>query len=64
MKYLILFFSIINWNYAFSQSLPNAELVNLQGQIIDAAELKNPGSPLIISFWATWFTPCCPKANY
>lgn len=63
MKYLILFFSIINWNYGFSQSLPNAEIVNLQGQIIDAAELKNPGSPLIISFWATWCKPCINELN-
>jgi thiol-disulfide isomerase/thioredoxin len=39
-------------------SLPNVSLKDLQGNTVNIAELATAGKPLIVSFWATWCTPC------
>lgn len=39
-------------------SLPKVTLKDLQGNTVNIAELASEGKPLIISFWATWCTPC------
>jgi cytochrome c biogenesis protein CcmG, thiol:disulfide interchange protein DsbE len=39
-------------------SLPNVSLKDLQGNTVNIAELATTGQPVILSFWATWCTPC------
>ncbi len=58
MKKLIIALSFLSTYHLAAQKLPNAEIINLQGQIINAASIKSKGGPMIISFWATWCKPC------
>lgn len=43
---------------AQSKSLPSATLKTLQGQSLNAQELGKSGKITVISFWATWCSPC------
>jgi thiol-disulfide isomerase/thioredoxin len=45
---------------AFSQTklLPSANLKTLVGQTINAKDLGKSGKITVISFWATWCSPC------
>lgn len=45
--------------------LPNVQLKDIQGNVVNMQELTTAGEPLIISFWATWCTPCKKElSNY
>lgn len=45
---------------AFSQTktLPSANLKTLEGQTVNAKDLGKSGKITVISFWATWCSPC------
>ncbi|MCB0549024.1 MAG: TlpA family protein disulfide reductase [Phaeodactylibacter sp.] len=44
---------------AFGQkSLPSAEVKTLDGQSVDIQEYARNGKITVISFWATWCSPC------
>ncbi|MFN3530627.1 MAG: TlpA family protein disulfide reductase [Bacteroidia bacterium] len=45
--------------------LPNVQLKDMNGNSINIQDLREEGQPLIISFWATWCTPCKKElSNY
>ena len=48
---------------AQSNGLPSAKLKTLDGNTFDMAKLENDGKPIIISFWATWCSPCKRELN-
>ncbi len=51
----VLFVSIA----AFAQkTLPSANIKTLEGQTINTNELGKSGKITVISFWATWCSPC------
>ncbi len=57
---LLLMFSSV----ALAQDkIPNIQLKDLSGNMIDANQLENEGKPMIISFWATWCKPCVRELN-
>lgn len=43
---------------AQTKTLPSANLKTLEGQTFNAAELGKTGKITVISFWATWCSPC------
>ena len=68
MKKLILTFLaiVIGTTFCFSQNsrnLPNVKVRTLQGDAFNISELDNDGSPIVISFWATWCKPCKKELN-
>ena len=45
------------------KSLPSVKLKDLSGKTIDISTFENDGKPIIISFWATWCSPCKRELN-
>jgi peroxiredoxin len=43
--------------------VPEVQLKNTSGETINTGKLENDGKPIIISFWATWCTPCKKELN-
>lgn len=48
---------------ASTKKVPSVELKDVNGKMINTGELENEGHPIVISFWATWCTPCKKELN-
>lgn len=48
---------------ASTKKVPSVELKDVNGKLINTGELENEGHPIVISFWATWCTPCKKELN-
>jgi cytochrome c biogenesis protein CcmG/thiol:disulfide interchange protein DsbE len=57
----IVLFSTIS--FAQNRALPNKEVKTLNGSNFNITDLGNNGSPIVISFWATWCKPCKKELN-
>lgn len=40
------------------KKIPAVKVKNLDGGVFNMADLSNDGKPIVISFWATWCSPC------
>ncbi|HMX39305.1 MAG TPA: TlpA disulfide reductase family protein [Saprospiraceae bacterium] len=51
---------LLAWAATFAQtkSLPSANVKTLEGQSLNVQELGKSGKITVISFWATWCSPC------
>lgn len=45
------------------KSVPDVALKNTKDETVYTGSLENDGKPIIISFWATWCTPCKKELN-
>lgn len=45
------------------RKIPAVEIKNLDQSPFNTSEIQNDGSPMIISFWATWCSPCKRELN-
>lgn len=45
------------------RKIPSVEVKKLDGTNFNTKDISNNGKPIIISFWATWCTPCKKELN-
>lgn len=45
------------------KKVPAVTIKDMDGKVIKTSELANDGKPIIISFWATWCSPCKRELN-
>src|ERR1035437_957692 len=42
---------------------PSLQIQTLEGKNVNTSTFSNDGKPMIISFWATWCSPCKKELN-
>jgi len=56
--YFLLILSALTFTVAAQKSMPDVSIQNLEGKTVNLQDYANNGKITIISFWATWCSPC------
>lgn len=61
----VFLFVVTSTNYAQlkGQNLPSIEIKDLSGESVDISKYSDNDKITVISFWATWCTPCKKELN-
>jgi len=66
MKRTILFSALLALLVSFQDNgrkIPSVDIKNLESKRVNSSTFSNDGKPMIISFWATWCSPCKLELN-
>lgn len=59
MKYLVLVVAcLFTMQLSAQQTLPSVEVKTLDGEVVNIQDFGKNGKITVISFWATWCSPC------
>ncbi|MES2837487.1 MAG: TlpA disulfide reductase family protein [Bacteroidota bacterium] len=46
-----------------SRSMPSVDVKTMDGKTFNTSAIANDGKPIVMSFWATWCSPCKAELN-
>ncbi|MBN4061923.1 MAG: alkyl hydroperoxide reductase [Flavobacteriales bacterium] len=60
---LFILISTAGFGQAGKMTLPSVNIKTLDGSTFNTSQISNNGNPIVISFWATWCSPCKRELN-
>lgn len=55
--------TLLSFTYNAGRKIPAVDVKTLDGKAFNTGTISNEGKPIIISFWATWCSPCKNELN-
>lgn len=63
ITYSLVFILSMSLGLGAQDKVPNIQIKDLSGNMVEASSTLNDGKPTVISFWATWCKPCIRELN-